>query len=98
MSFPIVINPVADADLDAAQSYDEGQRAGLGDDFVERVRETMTRISDAPELYAIGFQDLRQAPVHRFPYTVIYRVDTTQVTVVAVHHASRNPRSWQSQA
>ena len=77
MSLPIVINPVADEDLDAAQAYYEGQRAGLGDDFVERVRETMTRISDAPELYAVAFMDLRQAPVHRFPYTAIYRVDST---------------------
>ncbi|MBY0228444.1 MAG: type II toxin-antitoxin system RelE/ParE family toxin [Gemmataceae bacterium] len=98
MSLPIVINPIAGEDLDEAQGYYESRRAGLGDDSVERVNETLARISYAPELYAVVHKDLRQAPVHRFPCSVIYRADAAQVAVVAIHHTSRDPRSWLSRA
>lgn len=41
------------------------------------------------------FQELRVALVRRFPYAIVYRVDEDQITVVAVYHSRRDPRSWQ---
>jgi hypothetical protein len=36
MSLPLVVNPRAEADLEEAKAWYEGERAGLGDDFMRR--------------------------------------------------------------
>lgn len=96
MSLPIVINPLAADDLDEIRTHYEGLRAGLGDDFMDRVRDAPGRISDFPEIYPPAHKDARRGLVRRFPYAVLYRVDATRITVLAVYHTSRDPRSWQA--
>ncbi len=98
MSLPVVVNPLAEEDIEEARAYYEARRVGLGDDFMERMREAVSHISAFPEIHALAHKDLRRGPIQRFPYAIIYRVDPTQITVVAVHHTSRDPRSWQSRA
>jgi plasmid stabilization system protein ParE len=98
VNLPLIVNPEAEADLADARAWYEGQRAGLGDVFLDRVDEVFKLVQRMPELYGKVFQDLRVARVRRFPYLVVYRIDDDQVTVVAIYHASRDPRGWQRRA
>jgi plasmid stabilization system protein ParE len=95
---PLIVNPEAEADLVEAKSWYDSQRTGLGDDFLLCLEETLQRLRRMPELYAKTFQDLRLALVRRFPFAVIYRIDDNQITVIAIYHTSRDPRSWQQRA
>lgn len=95
MSRRLIINPLAEDDLSGARDWYETQRDGLGDEFLLCVEETLDRIRRRPEIQAKIFGELRRGLVRRFPYGVFYRVDDRQITVVAIYHASRNPRGWQ---
>jgi plasmid stabilization system protein ParE len=98
VSLPLIVNPEAEADLDEARRWYEAERTGLGDELIDAVGDVLQRVQQAPRLYAKVFQNLRLALVRRFPYLIVYRIDEDQITVVAVYHAHRDPRDWQSRA
>lgn len=93
---PLVINPLAEDDLAEISAWYNNQRPGLGDDFLVRVDETLEFIQGNPELQSKEFEELRIKLIRPFPHIVVYRIDATQITVVAVYHTSRDPRGWQS--
>ena len=84
--------------MKAGYVWCEGRRAGLGADFLLCVEEVFERIGRHPEWYGQEFEDLRVAPLRRHQYAAAYRIDTAQVTVVAVYHLGSDPRKWQSRA
>jgi toxin ParE1/3/4 len=96
MSLPIRFLPEARDEYDAAADFYEQQQAGLGVDFIARVREVLQRIAANPKLHAAVYQDVRKAVVRRFPYIVLYREDAGEVIVISVFHTSRDPSVWQS--
>jgi plasmid stabilization system protein ParE len=96
MSLPFRLLPEARAEFDAAADRYELQQAGLGVDFVARVREVLRRIAANPQLHAPICRDVRKAVVKRFPYIVLYREEAGEVIVVSVFHTSRDPAVWQS--
>jgi len=96
MSFPIRFLPEARDEYDAAADYYEQQQAGLGGDFIARVREVLQRIAANPKLHGAVYQDVRKAIVRRFPYIVLYREDAGEVIVISVFHTARDPSVWQS--
>jgi toxin ParE1/3/4 len=96
MSLPLVIRSAAQAEFDAAAVWYEGQRVGLGVDFVAEVQRTLDTISNQPDQYPVVLRDVREAPVARFPYCVYYRVKPDRIVMIAVFHSSRDPSIWQS--
>ncbi|MFO0798052.1 MAG: type II toxin-antitoxin system RelE/ParE family toxin [Gemmataceae bacterium] len=96
MSHQLVIRPGAEDELTAAHDWYESQQAGVGDDFLRAADAVFVRITAQPELYAAGYRGARLAPLHRFPYMVVYRIVGDVIDVFAVVHTSRHPRSWRS--
>ncbi len=94
MSLPVVLTHEAEAEFDAAADGYE-QQAGLGAEFVARVRDVLNQIGQMPELHAPAYQNVRRAVVRRFPYTIYYRVQADRVEVIAVFHSHRDPSEWQ---
>jgi plasmid stabilization system protein ParE len=76
----------------------EGQREGMGSDFLAAVDEVFDRIREAPELYAAEYKSVRRVGLSHFPFVVYYRIVGDAVEVIAVQHGSRKPRSWRSRA
>jgi plasmid stabilization system protein ParE len=91
-----VVNPLAEADLADARAWYESKRHGLGDEFLLCVEELFDVIQKSPELHAKVFLETRLAITRRFPYSVVYRIDPDQITVIAIYHTSRDPREWQA--
>ena len=98
MSLPIVLRAAAQDEADEAARWYEGQRAGLGADFVAELQRVLDVISAQPGRYPVAAGDTREAPLSRFPYCVYYRVGRSRVAVTAVFHTSRDPSIWQSRA
>ncbi|MGL4550907.1 MAG: type II toxin-antitoxin system RelE/ParE family toxin [Gemmataceae bacterium] len=69
--------------------------AGRGGAFTAAVRRVLDTIALQPDRYPEVFQDVREALVTGYPYAISYRADSTQVTVYAVYHTSRDPAVWQ---
>ncbi len=98
MSWRLVIDPAARDDIAAARDWYDGQRAGLGDEFVDEVNAAVGRFRRQPLVHQPVVRTLRRAVVRRFPYLVIYRVEADTVTIVAVPLGHRDPAGWQARA
>jgi plasmid stabilization system protein ParE len=98
MSVPAVYLPQAEDDVAAAHAAYEQQQAGLGDRFVEELRDQVDRIRLNPQLYGVSHRDIRGAPLHRFPYVVYYRDRGADVLIFAVQHGRRSRRVWRGRA
>ena len=73
MSVSVVLTAEAEGDLDEAAQQYEQRAAGLGVDFVARVRDTLAAVGANPDLYGEVDDGIRRAPVKRFQYGVFYR-------------------------
>jgi plasmid stabilization system protein ParE len=98
VSLPAIYLPEAEDDVDTAYGWYEGQRAGLGDQFLEALRELVDRLQDNPQLYGVFRRDIRAAPLRRFPYVVYYRDRGSDILVIAVQHGRRSSRAWRGRA
>jgi plasmid stabilization system protein ParE len=98
MSLPVAYLPEAEEDIDRAYAWYEGQRAGLGDQFLEALHQVVDRIRDNPQMYGVFRRDIRTAPLSRFPYVVYYRDRGTDILVIAVQHGRRSSRAWRGRA
>ena len=98
MSLPVAYLPEAQDDIDAAYAQYEQRQAGLGDRFLDALRQAIERTADTPELYGTVHQDVRAAPIRRFPQVVYYRAEPTRVLIIAVQHGRRSSRGWQGRA
>lgn len=96
MSLPVRFAAEAAAELDAAATWYDEQRPGLGDTFLDSVESALRILSDWPESGApvprIGADtNVRRVPVERFPYHLPYIVVDDHIRVLAVAHDRRRP-------
>ena len=96
MSLPVILRPAAEADVQATHGDLERAQAGLGDRFVSRVREVLTRIEAMPELYGVVWQDVRAARLRKFRHVVYHVVFADRVEVLAVLHGAHDAFVWQA--
>jgi plasmid stabilization system protein ParE len=94
MSLPIVFRMEAQSEFDQAFDWYESKQPGLGIDLLNCVAEALKRIELMPESSVQVFEDIRRAVVHRFPYSVFYRIEESQIVVLAVFHTKRDPQIW----
>ncbi|MBY0524985.1 MAG: type II toxin-antitoxin system RelE/ParE family toxin [Gemmataceae bacterium] len=92
MAAELIIAPEAEQDIDEAYAWYEGQRAGLGEDFLSRVDASIQAICRTPEMHQVVHEDYRRGLVRRFPYAVFYQY--ANETVYCVFHTSRDPQKW----
>jgi toxin ParE1/3/4 len=88
----------AEQELFDAACYYELQAPNLGQDFLDRVETAFQEISAHPARWPIISSGIRRRLIHRFPYSLLYRVDPDTVVVLAIMHQSRHPEYWLSRA
>lgn len=98
MTLEVRLRPEAEQDLSEAAAWYEEQLPGLGHQFLDRVLQTFSAISESPLMYPVVHRNTRRALIHRFPFGVYYRVEDAAIVVVAVMHGSRHPRRWKTRA
>jgi plasmid stabilization system protein ParE len=89
------VRPAAAADIEEAFLWYEGQRAGLGHDFLAAAQVLIDGIAEQPLRYPVIRRNTRRALLRRFPYAIYYRIYGDLIVVVACMHGRRNPRRWQ---
>lgn len=99
MTFGVTDHPDARAEYVAAVAYYDEQRAGLGDELIERFEEAVHDIVDDPYAWRrlSAWDDepaLRSRRVRSFRFRVIYYIRGEQVRIVAYAHLSREPHYW----
>lgn len=99
MTRTVIIEPEAHEDLSRAFAWYEETNPGMGQVFIDVMREAVSRLTTTPD----GSTTMPRAPtshvVHRvfarrFPYAVIFVVKEDVVYVVAFAHMKRRPDYW----
>ena len=95
---PVVIRSAAALDVNDAYLWYEHQRPGLGEEFRDALRATLTSISEHTGLYQVVHRNTRRAFMRRFPYGIYYREYAEALVVVACMHGSHDLRHWQTRS
>jgi plasmid stabilization system protein ParE len=84
----------AQAEVDDAFVWYETQSYGLGTQFLDDFDRAVRRIVAYPLASSETGDGLRRCLLSRFPYGIIYGIDSETIIVVAVAHLHREPRYW----
>ena len=92
------VRPEAELDALEAASWYDGEREGLGSEFLVELRATFARIEEGPGRFPLVFMEFRRAILHRFPFGVFFIVEAERAIVLAITHLHRHPSAWQRRA
>lgn len=70
-----VLQPAELEMLNAARYY-ELQVPGLGDAFLDKIDSATADITEHPDRWPIVRSNIRSRLIHRFPYGLLYRIDS----------------------
>ena len=84
--------PEAESELAEARIWYGLQRDGLDVELMQRIDETLERISSAPRRFPCVYRQLRRAIVRQFPFGIFYEVTNDEILVFAVFHSRRDPK------
>jgi len=84
----------AQSEVDDAVAWYDSQSHGLGTQFLDDLDRVIRRIVAYPLSSMEIEQGLRRCLFSRFPYGIIYGIDSETVIVVAVAHLHREPKYW----
>lgn len=95
MSYKIVIEPRAIADIQEAVEYYESKREDLGAYFFQIVEEYIESIAENP-FFQIRYKDYHGLPVKIFPYIILDFIDEKEKTiyVLSVFNTSQNTTKY----
>ncbi len=79
-------------DLNDAISYYNEQHPGLGAEYRSEIYQTIDRITDDPHIHRTIRLNIRRCFVHRFPFSILYRiVDDDLLRILVIRHHRRHP-------
>ena len=78
---------------DGAKWYDD-KRLGLGGEFLQECKGALDRIRERPEQATADPDGVRSVRLHRFPYVIHYRIESSTIVVFAIMFGGRDPSAW----
>ena len=91
--------PEAQAEAIAAAGWYDDRTPGLGDQFLDELRNAFHFISSAPEACSLleeysGRHTFKRTLLNRFPYMVVFHQRDSELLIVAICHTRRQPLYW----
>ncbi|MBS1920603.1 MAG: type II toxin-antitoxin system RelE/ParE family toxin [Bacteroidetes bacterium] len=93
MNFSIELSEEAREDVTLAVKWYDQQKENLGDFFITHLNSTLEKIRNNPASHKKIYRQVRQAAMQKFPYVILYKVKGNSITVYAVFHTKRNPKT-----
>ena len=90
----IEFSSIAYEEFKSAIEFYELQETGLGVRFKEEVDESFKRIIRYPEAWQKETRTTRRIFLKRFPYKIVYYLETDKILIIAVAHTHRKPFYW----
>ena len=88
-------HPAAEAEFLETVGYYESKVPGLGGAVIEEFEALAALVGKSPKAWQVESQpDIRRAPLHRFPLSIVYRERPDGFQVLAVSHARQRPQYW----
>lgn len=90
----VIFSPEAKREFEEAEGYYEQQQPGLGSRFRAEVRAALPLVWAWPLACPVESGEIRRLTLSRFPYKLLYSVESDHVYVIAVAHQHRRPDYW----
>jgi plasmid stabilization system protein ParE len=94
----LVFSPEARVELEEAGAFYNRRQPGLGKRLNDEVRKGLVRIRTWPLSCPIERNEIRRLVIARFPYKILYSVETDHLYIIAVAHQHRAPGYWADRA
>lgn len=91
--YKLIISPFAEIDLHISKEWYDLQKENLGNDFIEEVDKTILQILKNPYQFPISKRKARMAMINRYPFGIYYIIKGNAISVFAVFHFKRNPKT-----
>jgi plasmid stabilization system protein ParE len=92
----IHFHPGAIRDARIARFWYEDRSPQAARAFAAELKRGVDLIREAPERWPVSLRRTRRYVLHRFPYSIVYRLLDDGVWILAVAHSSRRPAYWKS--
>jgi len=79
-------------DVELAFVWYERQRRGLGFEFLDCVENSVKSITENPEMYKLTYSSFRSCVIRRFPFSVFYTIENTEIIVHSVFDNRQDPK------
>lgn len=90
MKRKLLIRRKAQAEIRSAAKWYDKRRAGLGDELLAEVGQTLAIITRRPEMFPVVYLSARRALLDRFPYAVYFVTTDKLVAIVAFLHGHQD--------
>lgn len=90
------LHPEARAELRHARKWYYERSPLSATAFAHAVDSAVSRIKESPNGFPLADHGTRKLILQRFPFTIFYRPDETEIVIVAVAHQKRRPGYWAS--
>lgn len=88
-------HPAAEAEFLESVGYYEARVPGLGAAFISEFELLIQLITASPMAWQIELEpDIRKAPLTQFPLSILYRIGSRSLQILAVAHHRRRPQYW----
>ena len=94
MTLPVKFLPEARQEAIECRAWYEQRQSGLGAQFAQSLAVSIERLQRQPLRYPVVHAHVRRIILQRFPYAVDFRMESTEIIVLAVH-GRQDPRRWQ---
>ncbi|MDZ4383544.1 MAG: type II toxin-antitoxin system RelE/ParE family toxin [Thermodesulfovibrionia bacterium] len=91
---PVVFLHEAEQEILEAAIYYQSRASGLGIDYLSEVERAVQAIAESPNRWPIIEGELRRRLVRRFPFGILYRIESEEIVIIAVAHLRRKPGYW----
>jgi hypothetical protein len=96
MSYNLLISPIAKAEIIDSTKWYNKQKKGLGLEFISEIDKSLKIIKNKPTLFSKIYKEYRMVLTDTFPFEIFYSVESNNIIIHHVFHASRNPEIWKS--
>jgi len=90
----VSLHPEARDEYDEALAWYQARSVRAAARFESEVDRVIGLIGANPDSFPAYDDEHRYAVLRRFPYSIVYRTQADQVTVVAVAHSARRAGYW----
>ena len=95
MTWRVVFEPPAQAEIAEAFAWYEARSYGLGGDFLRVIAAAEEQLSRNPEAYPATRDRFRRILLRRFPYALHFELlNDHRVSVLACLHHRQSPARW----
>lgn len=90
----VLFSKYAQLELEEAVHFYEVTHEGLGRRFKEEVKKAVLRIAEYPKAWPVERGDVRKCLLHKFPYKLLYSIESDHIFIIATAHMHRRPDYW----